>query len=90
MMDRLTRSLPLALLASLGLAACSGSDNGSSAPPPVVVTPPPVVVTPPAPLQSRFGGTVSTSFAASPNSDAREPAAGDVPPLSFTTDPFDN
>ena len=69
------------LAALTGLAACSDNDSGS-----VQVTPPPP--TPPAArFEDQFGANFGVAFRGVANSDPREPAAGDLAPISFTTDP---
>ena len=63
-----------------GLAAC-GSGNSTTAP----VVPP--VVVPPAPrLEDTFGTNFGTAYRADANTDARDPAPGDIIPLSLTTE----
>ena len=63
-----------------GLAACGGSDNS-------VPAPPPVVVPPPAPkLEDQFGTNFGVDYRADMNTDAKDPAAGDLIPLSLVTE----
>ncbi len=68
----------IAALAS-ALAACGGSS--SSAPTPPVIVPP--VATP---LEDQFGANFGTAYRAAPNTDAKDPVAGDIVPLSLTTE----
>lgn len=76
-----TRNLVVIGMFGAGLAAC-GSDNDNAAAPA-----PPVVVAPPAPrLEDGFGANFGTAFRASPNTDATDPAAGDLIPLDLTKD----
>jgi hypothetical protein len=70
-----------ALTASL--AACGGgggSDGGTT------VTPPPAPPTP-VRLEDQFGAQFGAMFRAAANTDPRDPAPGDLIPISFTTDP---
>ena len=70
-----------ALAAVAGLGACGGGGDDDVA----VVTPPP---TPPAArFEDQFGANFGIAFRASANSDPRDPAPGDIIPISFTTDP---
>jgi len=70
-----------ALAAVAGLGACGGGGDDDVA----VVTPPP---TPPAArFEDQFGANFGISFRAVANSDPRDPAPGDIIPISFTTDP---
>ena len=79
-MAKLIRNVAAATVMGAGLAACGGSK--SSAPPP------PVVVTPPAAkLEDGFGANFGIAYRADPNTDAKDPVAGDIIPLSLTTDP---
>ena len=78
-MAHLFRKLAAVGLMAAGLAACGGSN--SSAPPA------PVVVVPAAPrLEDQFGANFGTAYRADPNTDARDPVAGDIVPLSLTTE----
>lgn len=71
---------------TVGVLAACGDGNQSTVTPPV--TPPPVVVPPPAPkLEDQFGTNFGIAYRADPNTDAKDPAPGDIVPLSLTTDP---
>ncbi len=76
--------------ATLVLSACGSSSSGVT----VVgggtgTTTPPATGTTPLPLApSSFGAGFAAFFAADPNSDARTPAATDVPALNTTADPL--
>jgi hypothetical protein len=72
----------LALIAVGGalLASCGGSDNAA------VVTPP-VVVPPAARIEDGFGANFGTTYRADPNTEARDPAAGDISPVDATKEP---
>lgn len=79
-MSKLIRNVTTATLLGAALAACGGSNK---APPP-----PPVVVVPPAAkLEDGFGANFGIAYRADPNTDAKDPVAGDIIPLSLTTDP---
>lgn len=64
-----------------GLSAC-GNNNYSAPPPPVVVPPPPAPK-----VEDQFGTNFGIAYRADPNTDAKDPMAGDIIPLSLTTDP---
>ena len=82
-MTSLIRNIAVVTLLGIGLAACGGSDNTAS-PPPVPVVVPPL----PAPrLEDGFGVNFGTAFRADANTEARDPVAGDIIPLSLTTEP---
>lgn len=72
-------------LAALAIAAggVSGCGGGTDSP---AVTPPPVVV-PAAKLEDQFGTNFGIAYRNNPNTDATDPASGDIIPLSLTTDP---
>lgn len=61
------------------LAGCSGGGGGGD-----TSTPPTVQL-----AQQKFGLGFATAFAATPNSDPREPSLNDIIALSLTTDPFE-
>ena len=69
-----------ALLASLAACGGGGGSDGDT-----TVTPP----APPTPvrLEDQFGAQFGATFRTAPNSDPRDPAPGDLIPISFTTDP---
>lgn len=71
------------LTATTVLAACGsgGGDGGAT-----VVTPAPPAA--PAPLEDMFGLGFGATFRLAGGGDAREPATGDLNPVSFTTDPI--
>lgn len=71
-------------LALVALAACGsgGGGDGDNAPPA-----PPAIVAPPPPQENQFGANFGAAFRADPTSTPRDPADGDIVPLSFTTDP---
>ncbi len=78
-MANLLRNIALATLLAAALAACGGNDKAPA---------PPVVVTPPAAkLEDSFGANFGTAYRADPNTEAKDPAAGDIVPLSLTTEP---
>ncbi|MBW3560219.1 MAG: hypothetical protein KY449_10715 [Proteobacteria bacterium] len=81
-MTRILRAAAVLALLGAGLAACDGGRNNKS----VEVTLPPA---PPAaaPLEDQFGVGFGAAFRASNNTDPRDPAEGDLVPVSFTTDP---
>lgn len=83
-MAQLIRNMALLAVLAGGLAAC-GDDNDQPAPPP---PPPPVVVVPPpvAGVEDGFGANFATAYRNNPNTDATDPAPGDVPALSLTTE----
>jgi len=64
------------------LAACG--NNGSTPTPPVT---PPVVVPPVAKVEDQFGTNFGIAYRGDANTDAKDPTAGDIIPLSLTTDP---
>ena len=70
----------ITLIATLagGLAAC-GSDNAASPPSPAPVVPPPA-----SKVEDGFGVNFGTAFRADANTNARDPAAGDIIPLDLT------
>ena len=82
---RTVRLLTVAVLlgSAIQVAACSDGGGGS------IFSPPP----PTPPVQpvgaARFGGGFATSFAANKDTDPRDPVAGDIISVSFTTDPLD-
>ena len=67
-----------ALLAG-GLAACGGDSSTPAQPP----TPAPA---PAAKLEDQFGTNFGVAYRNNPNTDATDPTAGDIVPLSLTTD----
>lgn len=58
------------------LEACSGGGGSARTPPPVVV-----------PQEDFFGTAFGVDFRADPNSDPVVPKAGDIIPVSLTTNP---
>ena len=65
-----------------GLAACGGGGGTTAAAPPPVVVPPVA-----APLEDQFGAGFGVAYRGAPNTDpARDPVAGDLIPLSLTTE----
>lgn len=72
------RLLAVAVAAG-GVSACGSSGSTTAAPPPVV--------TPAAKLEDQFGTNFGIAFRNNPNTDATDPAPGDIIPLSLTTDP---
>ncbi len=79
-MTRTIRNVAAVVLFAAGLAACGGNDSSA---PPV----PPVVVVPPAPrLEDQFGANFGTAYRKSADTDATDPVAGDIVPLSLTTE----
>ena len=67
-------------MAAGGLSAC-GNNNNTPAPPPVVVPPPPAPK-----VEDQFGTNFGIAYRADPNTDAKDPMAGDIIPLSLTTE----
>lgn len=83
-MARFTRRILAVCLAGTALASCGGGGGGDNAAP----APPVVVPPPPAPrLEDGFGANFGIAFRADPNTEARDPVAGDIIPLSLVTDP---
>ena len=77
----LLRSAAAAALTA-SLAACGGgggSDGGTTVTPPA----PPTAVK----LEDQFGAQFGATFRMAANTDPRDPAPGDLIPISFTTDP---
>ncbi len=76
--------------ATLMLSACGSSSSGVT----VVggsgtgTTPPATGTTPPPLAPASFGASFAAFFAADPNTDARVPAAADVPALNTTANPI--
>ncbi|MBC7768927.1 MAG: hypothetical protein H7124_09075 [Phycisphaerales bacterium] len=66
----------LILALALGVSACGGSGGGGGLPPPP----------PAAPLEDTFGAGFGATFRADPNSNPRDPAAGDIVPVDPTKD----
>ena len=63
-----------------GLGACGSSNNPSP-----VVPPPPVAA---AKFEDQFGANFGTAYRTDPNTDpAKDPVAGDIVPLSLSTEP---
>ena len=78
-MANLLRNIAVVTVLAAALAACGGEDKAPT---------PPVVVTPPAAkLEDGFGTNFGTAYRADPNTEAKDPAPGDLVPLSLTTDP---
>lgn len=77
-MTKNTKRIIALCLLSAGLAAC-GSNNTPATPP--VVVPPPA-----AKLEDQFGVNFGTAYRADPNTEAKDPAAGDIIPLDPTKD----
>ena len=75
-MTKLMKNAALLALLAGGLAAC-GSNN--TAP-----TPGPVVTPPTAKVEDGFGANFATAYRADPNTDAKDPVAGDIIPLDLT------
>lgn len=81
-MMRILRAATALAILGAGLAACDRGGGKS-----VRVAPP---NEPPAatPIEDRFGVAFGAAFRAPNNSDPRDPAEGDLIPVSFTTDPL--
>jgi hypothetical protein len=80
-MTKNTKRIIAICLASAALADCGGSNNTPPAPP--------VAVTPPAAkLEDQFGAGFGTAFRADPNTEAKDPAPGDVNPVDPTREPI--
>ena len=69
-----------ALVLPLAMAACSSSGNSNTASPP----PPPATS-----FQGQFGASFAGAYDASNTTEAKEPAATDVPALSNSTNPIE-
>jgi len=79
-MTKLLRNAVVAVSMGSALVACG---NNSSAPPaPAPVTPPVA-----AKLEDGFGTGFGMAFRMDANIDAKDPVAGDLIPLSLTTEP---
>lgn len=73
------RIAAVAMLAG-GLSACGSSNSTAPVTPPVVV--------PPAPkLEDQFGTNFGIAYRGSITAEATDPKAGDIIPLSLTTEP---
>ncbi|CAN5443918.1 hypothetical protein BH10PSE5_BH10PSE5_12080 [soil metagenome] len=68
------------LVLAVGLSACGGGGGGGSA----TVTPPPASAS----VADQLGTGFGTDFRASPNSDPRDLAAGDVIAVNPTAEPI--
>ena len=80
-MTKNTKRIIAICLASAALAACGGSNNTPPAPP--------VAVTPPAAkLEDQFGAGFGTAFLADPNTEAKDPAPGDLNPVDLLREPI--
>lgn len=71
-----------ALTASLAACDSGGGGGGGGGTPPTPPAPPA-----PARIEDGFGPQFGAAFRADANSNPRDPAAGDLVPVSFTTDP---
>lgn len=80
--DRMRRLAGAGLIVGLAFAtaACSGGGGGSD---PGPADPPPLAGS------ARFGPGFDLAFKAVSTADPRDPVAGDIIPLSLTTDPFE-
>ena len=78
----LLHSAAAAALAA-GLSACGGGGGGDGGGGGGTDTPPPQSSR----LEDQFGVNFGTAFRAAANGDPRDPAPGDLIPVSFTTDP---
>lgn len=89
----MTRNLGKLILISIlvtGIAACKGKSSSAPAPAP----PPPVGGAPPPPaapltVAQQLGTVFSTIFTAVSTAEPKDPAAGDLVPVSLTKDPID-
>jgi len=68
------------MLAGTALSACGGGQSSTG---PVT---PPVVIAPAAKFEDQFGTNFGVSYRNSANTDATDPAAADLIPLSLTTE----
>ena len=90
----MTRKLGKLILISIlvsGIAACKPKNNGAApTPPPPVGTTPPPATPPAAPLTvaQQLGAAFATLFAAASATEPKDPAAGDLVPVSVTTEPI--
>ena len=73
------RNALLVLSLAGGLAACG---NDKKVEQPGVVMPPPVAKT-----EDAFGTNFGIAFRAAPHTEAKDPVAGDIIPLTLTRDP---
>lgn len=71
--------------AGLAIAAGTVSACGGGSDSPAATTPP--TVTPAAKLEDQFGANFGTAYRNSPNTEAAEPTATGLAPLSLTTEP---
>ena len=67
-------------LAAATLSACGGGETSTG-----TVTPP-VVVPPAARFEDQFGTNFGVAYRNAPNTDATDPVASDIVPLSLTTE----
>ena len=70
--------LLVSAFAALALAGCGGGGGKAMAP-----QPPPAAVR----IEDQFGAGFGTAFRQDRNVESTEPAAGDLEPLSLTTEP---
>lgn len=73
-MKRALRSSVLVALPALALAACGGGGDGDGSN---------------AGAEQNFGSTFASAFRADSEADPIDPQQGDLPDVSFTTDPVD-
>jgi hypothetical protein len=89
----MTRKLGKLILISIlvtGIAACKGksSQAPAPAPPPVGGTPPATPPAAPLTVAQQLGTAFSAIFTAASTGEPKDPAAGDLIPVSATTEPI--
>lgn len=88
-MKRLLLKFAMTAVVVVSLAACGKSNKRDE----VVVAPPASAPAPPPPVGATALESISAAFAAffraSSDTEPRDPAEGDLPPVSFTTEPVD-
>jgi hypothetical protein len=90
----MTRKLGKLILISIlvtGIVACKPKNNGSppvSNPPPVGTTPPATPPAAPLTVAQQLGAVFATIFGAASTTEPKDPAAGDIVPVSATAEPI--
>lgn len=90
----MTRTFGKLILISIlvtGITACKPKNNGGTPtnPPPVGGTPPPTTPpTAPPTVAQQLGAVFATIFGAASTAEPKDPAAGDLVPVSATTEPI--
>lgn len=73
------RKVAALTILTAGLSACDDNKNQST-----VITPTPAPV---AKLEDGFGANFGIAYRADPNTEAKDPAVGDIIPLTLTVEP---